>query len=201
MADAASASGAQQRQEPREGLRRGAGPHDPSEHTGSCWLVLADSAGREPRRAASASAGHGDSVEPTGCTGGLADVLGTRLERPAGNGDHRDQPGWLGADADGSTAASRRPWDSFDRLPCLDGKKRRVEPGTFPLAHGVSGRVGLLRGYGNAIVPQLAAEFVSACIEALSSGPLGGGGWGGSVAPATEKQYNDKSSDAMGGRA
>lgn len=32
---------------------------------------------------------------------------------------------------------------------------------------GVSGRVGLLRGYGNAIVPQLAALFIEASREAL----------------------------------
>ena len=30
----------------------------------------------------------------------------------------------------------------------------------FPLAHGVPGRVGLLRGYGNAIVPQVAQAFI-----------------------------------------
>ena len=53
-------------------------------------------------------------------------------------------------------------WSSFDLIPCRDGKVRRIEPGTFPLAHGVSGRVGLLRGYGNAIVPQVAAAFVEA---------------------------------------
>jgi site-specific DNA-cytosine methylase len=35
------------------------------------------------------------------------------------------------------------------------GKARPVEPGTFPLAHGVAARVGRLRAYGNAIVPQL----------------------------------------------
>jgi hypothetical protein len=34
------------------------------------------------------------------------------------------------------------------------------------LAHGVPGRVGRLRGFGNAIVPQVAAEFVRAAREA-----------------------------------
>lgn len=38
-------------------------------------------------------------------------------------------------------------------------------PGVFPLAHGVSAQVGRLRGYGNAIVPPLAAEFITACRE------------------------------------
>lgn len=34
-----------------------------------------------------------------------------------------------------------------------------------PLAHGVSGRVGLLRGYGNAIVPEVAQAFIEAYME------------------------------------
>ena len=36
----------------------------------------------------------------------------------------------------------------------------------FPLAGQVPGRVMLLRGYGNAIVPQVAAEFLRACFGA-----------------------------------
>lgn len=63
---------------------------------------------------------------------------------------------------------SGRPWDSFDLIPCTDGKTRRIEPGSSPLAHGVSGRVGLLRGYGNAIVPEIAAEFIRAYREAAA---------------------------------
>jgi DNA (cytosine-5)-methyltransferase 1 len=59
-------------------------------------------------------------------------------------------------------------WQAFDLLPCLDGKTRRVEPGTFPLAHGFPHRVGLLRGYGNAIVPQIAAAFIQACQDVIS---------------------------------
>jgi DNA (cytosine-5)-methyltransferase 1 len=55
-------------------------------------------------------------------------------------------------------------WASADWLFCRDGKWRPVEPGTFPLAHGVSGRVAQLRGYGNAIVPQVAATFIRAAL-------------------------------------
>ncbi len=42
-----------------------------------------------------------------------------------------------------------------------------------PLAVSVGGRVGMLRGYGNAIVPAIAAEFIQACEEArsLTHGP------------------------------
>lgn len=50
-------------------------------------------------------------------------------------------------------------------VDCRDGKRRPVEPGTFPLAHGVSGRVGLLRGYGNAIVPKDGAAFIGAYLS------------------------------------
>lgn len=55
-------------------------------------------------------------------------------------------------------------WFDADWLPCRDGKARPVEPGLFPLAHGAPARVGRLRAYGNAIVPQVAAEVISAFI-------------------------------------
>jgi len=50
---------------------------------------------------------------------------------------------------------------------CQDGKSRRIstEPALFPLANGISNLVGILRGAGNAIVPQVAAEFVKAFID------------------------------------
>jgi len=56
-------------------------------------------------------------------------------------------------------------WDDAEAIGCRDGKFRRIESGTCPVAHGVPGRVGLLRGYGNAIVPQVAAEFIQAFEE------------------------------------
>lgn len=60
-------------------------------------------------------------------------------------------------------------WSDFQLVHCRDGKTRRVptEPAFFPLAHGIPARVVRLRGYGNAIVPQVAAEFVSAYLEIL----------------------------------
>jgi DNA (cytosine-5)-methyltransferase 1 len=48
---------------------------------------------------------------------------------------------------------------------CRDGKARRIESKTFPLADGFPCRVGILRGSGNAIVPQLAAEFIKAALN------------------------------------
>lgn len=64
----------------------------------------------------------------------------------------------------GNTAHSAGFWSDFQLIPCRDGKSRRIptEPAFFPLAHGIPARVVRLRGYGNAIVPQVAAEFVKA---------------------------------------
>ena len=53
-------------------------------------------------------------------------------------------------------------WGASDWLGCRDGKWRPVEPGAFPLARGVSARVGRLRAYGNAINPYQAAAFIEA---------------------------------------
>jgi DNA (cytosine-5)-methyltransferase 1 len=64
----------------------------------------------------------------------------------------------------GGESGRGSPWSSGTRLIlCTDGKTRRIKPEIFPLAHGFPGRVGLLRGSGNAIVPQVAAKFIQAC--------------------------------------
>jgi DNA (cytosine-5)-methyltransferase 1 len=77
----------------------------------------------------------------------------------------------------GKHANQRSPWAASDWLHCTDGKARPVEPGTFPLVAGLSfklgsgsplegkSRVGMLRAYGNAIVPQVAAAFIAATMD------------------------------------
>jgi len=57
-------------------------------------------------------------------------------------------------------------WRDADWLGCRDAKWRPVEPGTFPLAHGATARVGRLRGYGNAINAEAAKAFIEAVMEA-----------------------------------
>ena len=61
--------------------------------------------------------------------------------------------------------STRSNWSDADWLYCRDGKIRPVEPGTFPLVNGATSRVGRLRAYGNAIVPQVAAEVIAAFME------------------------------------
>jgi DNA (cytosine-5)-methyltransferase 1 len=72
-------------------------------------------------------------------------------------------------------------WGDYDLVACRDSKVRRIERGTFPLVARLPGdvvpsgdpslsyvqatteaRTWRLKGYGNAIVPQLAAEFIEA---------------------------------------
>jgi DNA (cytosine-5)-methyltransferase 1 len=62
-------------------------------------------------------------------------------------------------------------WSDFTTVHCRDGKTRRIptEPAFFPLAHGIPARVVRLRGYGNAIVPQVASEFIKAFIDSQTT--------------------------------
>ena len=70
-------------------------------------------------------------------------------------------------------ATGPTPWQRCEWIPCRDPSRgivfRPVEPGTFPLAHGAPARVGRLRGYGNAIVSEVAATFIQAALEARRS--------------------------------
>ena len=138
-------------------------------------VAESDSARREQRQRHNQTAGHGHTTTAKGS-------------------DDRPKP----ADAPNSI------WRNPDWLWCRDGKWRPVEPGTFPLAHGVSAslvqsikssvlaffgttkitetdwkkfclehqehpqlaRIMRLKGYGNAIVPQVAAEIIKAYMEA-----------------------------------
>lgn len=85
---------------------------------------------------------------------------GQRYDPPTGYGNPTASTG------DNGTADTVNGfWGDADWLFCRDGKWRPVESGTFPLADGIPARVGRLRGYGNAIVPQIAAEFIKAFLD------------------------------------
>jgi DNA (cytosine-5)-methyltransferase 1 len=97
----------------------------------------------------SASSGRREECEDVGRRLGGDRAQGFTAGSEHGGGDHRPGP-------------VNGHWRAADWLGCRDGKWRPVEPGTFPLAHGLPARVGRLRGYGNAIVPAQAAEFIKA---------------------------------------
>ena len=120
---------------------------------------------RRPRQSGE-SDGREGSARGSGTGGsGLGNADCPRYE--IGTRDARDD----GAEAEqegGQTVEQAGPWDNCVLIPCADGKARPTpdpESGIFPLAHGIPGRVGRLRAYGNAIVPPLAATFIMSCME------------------------------------
>lgn len=123
-------------------------PHEPGQQT-SLWY---DAAGRSENGGLADATMQRRQHESTltGSDGTVACTAGSRL----GTGGHSD------------VSQRRSPtdghWRDADWLLCRDGKWRPVEPGAFPLAHGATSRVGRLRAYGNAIVPQVAQAFIEA---------------------------------------
>jgi len=126
---------------------------------------------------------------PHSGVGGVADVQGERrdwCENPSW------PAGWGGAEncySDDKPSPPDSPWRDPDWLFCRDGKWRPVESSVQRLAHGIPGsvvqggafvpassplapspskadrRVMRLKGYGNAIVPQVAAEVIRAFLD------------------------------------
>lgn len=120
---------------------------------------------RDDERRASMPKFDGKRLSPggPGRASGMDDADGPRFEGTLENaeGEARNEA-WLRMSGKGCGPS---PWGAFSLIPCRDGKARRIEPGSFPLADGLPGRLGLLRGYGNAIVPELAKEFILAAYE------------------------------------
>ncbi|WP_192258623.1 DNA cytosine methyltransferase [Mesorhizobium caraganae] len=81
--------------------------------------------------------------------------------------DHQDFEGMGNAESE-PLRRSRQPWEPSITIECDDGY-RRVGPTTLAMAHGIPNRMGRLRGYGNAIVPQVAAEVIGAYLEARAA--------------------------------
>jgi len=144
---------------------------DPSHGGASDGMADAPSLGRIGRRTSQASDEPGSVERSDGfCdAGGLAHSDNTRPQGRAGMPERADeQPFGAGSVEGGPADPHHGFWSGADWLGCRDGKFRPVEPGTQPLAHGLSARVGRLRGYGNAIVPQVAAQFITEFLGAIA---------------------------------
>ena len=156
------------------------------------WVADANQSGRKrsTQRQPISSADGRHNIGGGSSNGGVADAQGQRpdsgtdaeREGPAGQPE-RDvwgEPKRPSADsglANAEDADRRRKrrgpmetgrsshWSDATLIPCADGKARRAEPSIFPLAHGVPNKVGTLRGAGNAIVPQVAAEFIESYLQ------------------------------------
>jgi hypothetical protein len=134
----------------------------------ACDLGHADDEGPQGRSVPGAvGSGHGAGERAAGAAG----AADNGMEHSAGSGrEVALQHGGSSnaaqeqrqANVHRSGGATGGYWRDADWLPCIDGKARPVEPGTFPLAHGTPARVGRLRAYGNAIVAPLAEEFIRA---------------------------------------
>lgn len=105
-------------------------------------------------------------VLPGPFVGDVADALHSEWRPQSGEGNVE-----YGQDAGREKTASRHPmdsaWSGAGWIIGHDGKARRVEPSIRLLAHGVPARVGRLRAYGNAIVPQVAAEVIGAYMDCM----------------------------------
>ena len=99
-------------------------------------------------------------IESGGAADGLADAATPRFTREWDGGTQLQvsQSGQF-------TGQSNADWRDVEWLSCADGKARPTKPGIHPLASRLPGRVGQLRAYGNAIVPQVAATFVRSFME------------------------------------
>jgi len=140
----------------------------PQDGGSSQGLVHAASAGRHPAWRATGTVDGKGKTQPGGSSGDLArmgDAARTRLQgkwgeyRPSGE----RHSGLVGLAVQVGVPQWNGPTVAVE---CSDGPRRvSAQPDSFPLAHGVSGRMGRLRAFGNAIVPQVAAEFVAAYRE------------------------------------
>jgi len=144
----------------------GAGPRDGEPERHSATSRLANPDGGQCRNGELQSCGQHGQQPQDGGSGWMehatSDGRQQRRAEPIGRGIASGCSS-SGLSGEGSSQRCKSSfWGSSSTLPCTDGKARRIEPSAFPLAHGVSGRMGLLRGYGNAIVPQVAAEFIRA---------------------------------------
>jgi len=123
--------------------------------------------------------------EGRGLHSGVGDSGDTGSQGHRGFGEESLPAGREGAQRHNGTAGAA--YSDFDLIPCRDGKARRTQRGSTPLAPGLprgvvpscdpgapgyanetsEARVMRLKGYGNAINAPLAAMFIETCMEVI----------------------------------
>jgi DNA (cytosine-5)-methyltransferase 1 len=98
----------------------------------------------------------------SGSTGGGVRLVDPNGEGPQGRGGDRDRPDQRAVGPPGLG------WRDGGWVQCADGRSRPTAPIARRVDDGVPARVGLLRGYGNAIVPEVAAAFLTALLQGLA---------------------------------
>lgn len=162
-----------QRPQPMSGLRAGGmvpggrdeEAHPPAGHRGDGGLANGDDDRQQSGTRGGGRSGPSGSVYDAGRRGsscqlpdtadgtGLTGIEGTVIRELSGG------YGEVYA-CSGIPDQNHGAWSNADWLLYRDGNFRPVESGTFPLASRVPARVVRLRGYGNAIVPQVGAQFI-----------------------------------------
>jgi len=145
----------------------------------------------------SGESGYDEFASGSGSGVGMADCDVEGLEGHPRDGNDRSESRRIDPDKTGSASQGSEPvdWSRSAWIHCRDGKSRRVPAesilqcmgdgvspnldGTraedgFPLAKGVKGRTPILKGYGNAIVPELACEFILVADEVIEARKLKG---------------------------
>lgn len=101
-----------------------------------------------------------------GESGFMGHAINARLQGHAGDGEAGD--GEAGDKSRWNDKKSHRPitstgfWDDVESVVGFDGKIRPVKPGIRLLVNGFPQRVACQHGLGNAIIPQVAADFIRA---------------------------------------
>lgn len=133
---------------------------------GASGLVsrMADAAHQQHDGAGLGGAGRWFEHTDGGATGGLANPVNGPVQNAGWGPERRAGQSRIGEEPERPGPVNGF-WQDVDWLRCRDDKWRPVEPGTFPLVNGAPNRVGLLRGYGNAIDAPQAEEFIRVALE------------------------------------